>query len=240
MSPRRCMSSRKYLAMFNAVKPLEEEFQEISDAESRVGDRPCEDSREEVPLVVPRVGWTAVRQLRFQKDNAFVHERLEYILFMYYKSWKAKLEYHTVEYSHPTERSEWDACLQVKYLNPNTKTYQHESYHYSPVPRPTVELSMEDAAFQALTCYLGRRHDDNNGQLRDVLKHYPRYVKNQARWVIDGVEDSSSTLQATVGLTGMLLNNLESMGHEMLRDKLTIQRQHEEIIRLKAQQDPTP
>ena len=252
MPPHRRMTASEYRAKFKPVEPREDEDQEISDAESGVGDYQ-NDMHGEALMVVPQVGWTSEVHFKAPQDDAFFHDLLTRTLATYNEDLQAKLEYRSVEHRHPLMRAHWDTELRVKSLDATTKTYKMETFHYGLVSRDTAEQSMEDAAYNALVHYLGRRYD---GLPRDALTHYPRYVPEQGTWTIDAADGSSPTLQATVELARVLVKRAESLEYELLYEKLINDQQRAEMDRLRTelgrpklhekinksftQEDPTP
>jgi hypothetical protein len=92
MPPHPRLSAAQYIAHFKPQEPHVDGDQELSDAESRVGDTPMND-------VV--MGWTTKIQIMVPKADASFHDMLTRTLDNYYYDWKATLEYRCTEYSHP-------------------------------------------------------------------------------------------------------------------------------------------
>jgi hypothetical protein len=61
------LSAAQYIARFKPQEPYVDGDQEISDAESRVGDTPIEDSV---------MGWTTKLQIMVPKADVFFHDML--------------------------------------------------------------------------------------------------------------------------------------------------------------------
>jgi hypothetical protein len=112
MSPHPRMTAGQYIAHFNPNEPHEDGDQELSDAESRVGDTPAENLA---------MGWTMKLHIMVPKADAFFHDVLTRTLDTYYHEWEAMLEYHCKEYSHPMTNSYWETELWVKTVDPTTR-----------------------------------------------------------------------------------------------------------------------
>jgi hypothetical protein len=82
----------QYVGHFKPQEPHFDGDQEISDAESRVGDTLKENSF---------MGWTTKHHIMVPKTDVFFHDMLTRTLDNYYYNWEATLEYHCKEYSHP-------------------------------------------------------------------------------------------------------------------------------------------
>jgi hypothetical protein len=85
------MSVAQYVGRFKPQEPYFDGDQEISDAESRVGDTLKENSV---------MGWTTKHHIMVPKADVFFHDMLTRTLDNYYYDWEATLEYHCKEYSH--------------------------------------------------------------------------------------------------------------------------------------------
>jgi hypothetical protein len=86
------MTTAQYIAHFKPNEPHEDGDQELSDAESRVGDTSMEN---------PTLGWTTKLHIMVPKADVFFHDVLTRTLDTYYYDWEATLEYRCKEYSHP-------------------------------------------------------------------------------------------------------------------------------------------
>jgi hypothetical protein len=86
------MSAAQYIGRFKPQEPHVDGDQEISDAESRVGDTSMENSV---------MGWTTKLHIMVPKADVFFHDMLTRTLDNYYYDWEATLEYRCKEYSHP-------------------------------------------------------------------------------------------------------------------------------------------
>jgi hypothetical protein len=144
------MNIAHYLAHFKSNEPRDEDDQELSDAESRVGDTQEEN---------PAMGWTTKLHSMVPKADAFFHDILTRTLDTYYWEWEATLEYHCKEHRHPLLSSHWEAEVWVKSVDPTTKVPKVESKHITHVSRATIALSLEDVAYNAFVYYHGLRPD---------------------------------------------------------------------------------
>jgi hypothetical protein len=209
MPPHPRLFAAQYIARFKPQEPHIDGDQELSDAESRVGDTPMED-------VV--MGWTTKFQIMVPKADAFFHDMLTRTLDNYYYDWEATLEYRCTEYSHPWMDSYWETELWVKTRDPTTKESKVESKFITRVSRATVETSMEDVAYNAFVYYHGLR---SNKTLQGALRHFPCFLHDKGVWTVPLADDSSLTLQATVGLVRELALHEVDLKDELLKEKRT-------------------
>jgi hypothetical protein len=151
--------------------------QEISDAESRVGDTSMENS-----VMV----WTMKLHIMVPKADVFFHDMLTRTLDTYYYDWEA-----TLEYNHPLMDSYWETELWVKTMNPTTKEPKVESKFITRVSRATVETIIEDVAYNAFVFYHGLRSDRT---LKGALQHFPYFLHDKGVWTVPLADDSSLTL----------------------------------------------
>ena len=223
MSPYPRLSAAQYVARFKPQEPYEDGDQELSDAESRVGDTPMEN-------VV--MGWTTKLHIMVPKADAFFHDMLTRTLDNYYYDWEATLEYRSAEYSHPWMDSYWETELWVKKRDPTTKEPKVESKFITRVSRATVEISMEDVAFNAFVYYHGLRSDKT---LKGALRHFPCFLHDKGIWTVPPADDSSLTLQATVGLARELALHEVDLKDELLKEKELKEQAYKEIDQLRAE-----
>jgi hypothetical protein len=217
------MTAAQYIAHFNPNEPHEDGDQELSDAESRVGD-PHE---ENLPM-----GWTTMFHIKVSNADAFFHDVLTRMLDTYYYEWEATLEYHCKEYKHPLMNSYWETELWVKSMDPTTKVSKVESKHITHVNRTTAETSMEDVAYHAFVFYHGLRYDKMQ---KGALMHYPIYLHDKGIWTIPRADDSSLILQATVELVRELALHEADLKDELLKEKELKEQAYKEIDDLRAE-----
>jgi hypothetical protein len=203
-------------------KPHIDGDQEISDAESRVGDTSKKNSV---------MGWTTKLHIMVPKADVFFHDMLTRTLDNYYYDWEAKLEYRCKEYSHPLMGSYWETKLWVKTMDPTTKEPKVESKFITRVSRATVETSIEDVAYNAFVYYHGLHSDKT---LQGALWHFPCLLHDKGVWTVPLADDSSLTLQATVGLVRGLAVHEADLKDELLREKEQKEQAYKEIDKLRA------
>jgi hypothetical protein len=167
MSPHPHLTAAQYIAYFKPNEPHEVGDQELSDAESRVGDTSMEN---------PAMGWTMKLHIMLPKADSFFHDVLTRMLDTYYYDWEATLEYRCKEYIHPLMNSYWETELWVKTIDPTTREPKVESKFVTRVSRATIETSMEDVAYNAFVFYHGLRSDKT---LKGALWHFPNFLHDK-------------------------------------------------------------
>jgi hypothetical protein len=217
------MSAAQYIGRFKPQEPYVDGDQEISDAESRVRDTSMENSV---------MGWTMKLHIMVPKADVFFHDMLTRTLDNYYYDWEATLEYRCKEYNHPLVDSYWETELWVKTVDPTTKEPKVESKFITRVSQATVETSMEDVAYNAFVYYHGLRSDKT---LQGVLRHFPYLLQDKGVWTMPLADDSSLTLQATVGLVRELALNEADLKDELLKEKEHKEQAYNEIDELRAE-----
>jgi len=147
------------------------------------------------------MGWTTVLWFPESDPRAFFHEHLVLTLNRYYLDLQGTLEYCCTEHRNPLRRSLWDAELVVKTLDATKGIHRVESKHLSRISWDTVKKSMDDAAYQALVFYRGRRFEEAQ---YNATYHYPRFVPEEMTWAIEIPDATEPKLQAQVALTSKL------------------------------------
>jgi hypothetical protein len=216
------MSVAQYVGRFKPQEPHIDGDQDISDAKSRVGDTLKENSV---------MGWTTKHHIMVLKADVFFHDMLTRTLDNYYYDWEATLEYHCKEYSHPLVDSYWETELWVKTMDSTTKEPKVESKFINRVSRATVETSMEDVTYNAFVYYHGLRSDKT---LQGALRHFPCLIHDNGAWTVPLADDSSLTLQATVGLVRELALHEVDLKDELLKEKKHKEQAYKEIDELRA------
>jgi hypothetical protein len=201
------MSVAQYVGCFKPQEPHIDGDQEISDAESRVGDTLKENSV---------MGWTTKHHIMVPKADVFFYDMLTRTLDNYYYDWEAMLEYHCKEYSHPLMGSYWETELWVKTMDFTTKEPKVESKFITRVSRATVETSMEDVAYNAFVYYHGLRLDKT---LQGALRHFSCLIHDKGVWTVPLADDSFLILQAIVGLVRELALHEADLKDELLKEK---------------------
>jgi hypothetical protein len=166
----------------------------------------------------PAMGWTTKLHIMLPKADAFFHDMLTRTLDTYYHDWEATLEYRCTEYIHPLMNSYWETELWVKTIDPTTGVPKVESKFVTRVSRATVEISMEDVAYNVFVFYHGLRSDKT---MKGVLRHFPCFLHDKGIWTIPLADDSSLTLQATVELVHQLALHEVDLKDELLKEKKT-------------------
>jgi hypothetical protein len=126
--------------------------------------------------------------------------------------------------------SYWETELWVKKRDPTTKESKVESKFVTRLSRATVEISMEDAAFNAFVYYHGLRSDKT---LKGALRHFPCFLHDNGIWTVPLADDSSLTLQATVGLARELALHEVDLKDELLKEKELKEQAYKEIDQLR-------
>jgi hypothetical protein len=177
------------------------------------------------------MGWTMKLHIMVPKADVFLHDMLTRTLDNYYYDWEATLEYHCWEYSHPLVDSYWETELWVKTIDPTTKESKVESKFITRVSWATVETSMEDVAYNAFVYYHGLHSDKT---LQGALRHFPCLLHDKGVWTVPLADDSSLTLQATVGLVRELALHKADLKDELLKEKKLKEQAYKEIDELRA------
>jgi hypothetical protein len=99
------------------------------------------------------------------------------------------------------------------------------------VSRATVETSIEDVAYNAFVYYHGLHSDKT---LQGALWHFPCLLHDKGVWTVPLADDSSLTLQATVGLVRELAVHETDLKDELLREKEQKEQAYKEIDKLRA------
>jgi hypothetical protein len=146
--------------------------------------------------------------------------------------WEATLEYRCKEYSHPLMESYWETKLWVKKMDPTTKEPKVESKFITQVSQATVETSMEDVAYNAFVFYHGLRSDKT---LKGALRHFPYFLHDKGVWTVPLADDSSLTLQATVGLVRELALHEVDLKDELSKERELKEQAYKEIDALRAE-----
>jgi hypothetical protein len=162
------------------------------------------------------MGWTIKRHIMVPKADVFFHDVLTRTLDTYYYDWEATLEYRCKEYNHPMMDSYWETELWVKTIDPTTRKPKVESKFITRVSWATVETSMEDVAYNAFVFYHGLYSDKT---LKGALWHFPCFLHDKGVWTVPLADDSSLTLQATVGLVRELALHKVDLKDELLKEK---------------------
>jgi hypothetical protein len=217
------MTTTQYIAHFKPNEPHEDGDQELSDAESRVGD---------TSMVNLAIGWTMKLHIMVSKADAFFHDVLTRTLDTHYHEWEATLEYRCKEYSHPMMNSYWETKLLVKTVDPTTRMPKEESKFVTQVSRATVETSMEDVAYNAFVFYHGLR---SSKTLKGALRHFLYFLHDKGVWTILLTDDSSLTLQAIVELVRELALHEVDLKDELLKEKELKEQAYKEIDDLRAE-----
>jgi hypothetical protein len=178
------------------------------------------------------MGWTTKLHIMVPKADVFFHDMLTRTLDTYYYDWEATLEYRYKEYNYPLMDSYWETELWVKTMDPTTKEPKVESKFITRVSRATVETSMEDVAYNAFVFYHGLRFDKT---LKGVLRHFPCFLHDKGVWTAPLADDSSLTLQATVGLVRELALHEVDLKDELSKDKELKEQAYKEIDELRAE-----
>jgi hypothetical protein len=98
--------------------------------------------------------------------------------------------------------------------------------------RTTVETSMEDVAYNVFVFYHGLRSDKT---LKGALQHFPCFLHDKGVWTVPLADDSSLTLQATVGLVHELALYGVDLKDELLKEKELKEQAYKEIDDLRAE-----
>jgi hypothetical protein len=117
-------------------------------------------------------------------------------------------------------------------MDPITKEPKVESKFITRVSRATVETSMEDVAYNAFVYYHGLRSDK---MLQGALRHFPYLLHDKGVWTVPLADDSSLTLQATVGLVRELALHEVDLKDELLKEKKHKGQAYKEIDELRAE-----
>jgi hypothetical protein len=116
-------------------------------------------------------------------------------------------------------------------MDPTTKEPKVESKFITRVSRETVETSMEDVAYNAFVYYHGLRSDKT---LQGALRHFSCLLHDKDVWTVPLADDSSLTLQATVGLVHELGLHEADLKDELLKEKKQKKQAYKEIDELRA------
>jgi hypothetical protein len=117
-------------------------------------------------------------------------------------------------------------------MDPTTKEPKVESKFITRVSRATVEISMKDVAYNAFVCYHGLRSDKT---LQGALRHFPCFFHDKGVLTVPLADDSSLTLQATVGLVRELAFHEVDLNDELLKKKELKEQAYKEIDELRAE-----
>jgi hypothetical protein len=117
-------------------------------------------------------------------------------------------------------------------VDPTTKDPKVESKHITHVSRATIELSMEDVAYNAFVYYHGPCLDRTQ---KGALKYFPYFLHDKGVWTIPLADDSSLTLQATVELVRELALHEVDLKDELLKEKELKEQAYKEIDDLRAE-----
>jgi hypothetical protein len=128
--------------------------------------------------------------------------------------------------------SYWETELWVKTIDPTTREPKVESKFITQVSWATVETSMEDVAYNAFVFYHGLR---SNKTLKGALRHFPCFLHDKGVWTVPLADDSSLTLQATVGLVRELALHEVDLKDELLKEKELKEQAYKEIDELRAE-----
>jgi hypothetical protein len=101
-------------------------------------------------------------------------------------------------------------------MDPTTKEPKVESKFITRVSRATVETSIEDVAYNAFVYYHGLHSDK---MLQGALQHFPCFFHDKGVWTVPLADDSSLTLQATVGQVRELALHEVDLKDELLKKK---------------------
>jgi hypothetical protein len=107
-----------------------------------------------------------------------------------------------------------------------------ESKFITRVSQATVETSMEDVAYNAFVFYHGLRSDKT---LKGALRHFPCFLHDKGVWIVPLADDSSLTLQSTVGLVRELTLHKVDLKDELLKKKKLKEQSYKEIDDLRAE-----
>jgi hypothetical protein len=107
-----------------------------------------------------------------------------------------------------------------------------ESKFITRVSRATVETSMEDVAYNVFVYYHGLRSDKT---LQGALRHFSSFLHDKGVWTVPLADDSSLTLQATVGLVRELALHEVDLKDELLKEKELKEQAYKEIDELRAE-----
>ena len=133
----------------------------------------------------------------------------------YYEDLKPTMHYVCTESKHPQKDDYWMTRLIVEVWDESKGAYKKESVHTHHAGRPTAELSMEDAAYEAYLYYHGRRYE---AMENDGLRYFPRFMKDDGLWTItDVANDEDPTLYAQVSLTIELLKRNLTLQKELVK-----------------------
>jgi hypothetical protein len=91
---------------------------------------------------------------------------------------------------------------------------------------------MEDVAYNAFVFYHGLRSDKT---LKGGLRHFPCFLHDKSIWTVPLADDSSLTLQATVGLVRELTLHEVDLKDELLKEKKLKEQAYKEIDDLRAE-----
>jgi hypothetical protein len=117
-------------------------------------------------------------------------------------------------------------------MDPTSKEPKVESKFITQVSRATIETSMEDVAYIAFVYYHGLRSDKT---LQGALRHFPYFLHDKGVWTVLLTDDSSLTLQATVGLVRELALHEVDLKIELLKEKELKEQAYKEIDKLRAE-----
>jgi hypothetical protein len=116
-------------------------------------------------------------------------------------------------------------------MDPTIKELKVESKFITRVSGATVETSMEDVAYNAFVYYHGLR---SNKTLQGALRHFSYLLHDKGVWTVPLADDSSLTLQATVGLVRELALHEADLKDELLREKEQKEQAYKEIDELRV------
>jgi hypothetical protein len=91
---------------------------------------------------------------------------------------------------------------------------------------------MEDVAYNTFVFYHGLCSDK---MLKGALWHFPCFLHDKSVWTVPLADDSSLTLQATVGLVRELALHEGDLKDELLKEKKLKEQAYKEIDELRAE-----
>jgi hypothetical protein len=91
---------------------------------------------------------------------------------------------------------------------------------------------MKDVTYEAFVYYHGLRLDKT---LQGALRHFPNFLHDNGVWTVPLVDDSSLTLQATVGLVRELALHGVDLKNELLKEKELKEQAYKEIDELRVE-----